>query len=350
MSSTLSVQEVDRRRLQPWLPQLDAWLLPGAFYGVQHTWPQLYRSDGGGRFFVITAGDELLSHCALRTVTVHGAAGAVRVNLLGSVVTSPEHRGQGLAGQVLGAALSATAADAAHTLLWAEQEGLYARRGFVPGRAEVALMLARRPRSHAATVRPATLADHAALFALHEQKPWRTARTATAMSGLLTTPGLQDVRARARRPGHRLCVHRQGRRPAGPLARTRRQRRGCRRTAARGDAPRRPARCGAAAARRTDCSCANCWARPWSAPASWPGRWCVRSLAKRWRRAGSTGSTRCSERRRQRDVVAMSNCCSPTSTSSNGPRHKKRGVRMPATVTVQRDASLRAALTTNSRS
>jgi GNAT superfamily N-acetyltransferase len=191
MSSTLSVQEVDRRRLQPWLPQLDAWLLPGAFYGVQHTWPQLYRSDGGGRFFVITAGDELLSHCAVRTVTVHGAAGAVRVNLLGSVVTSPEHRGQGLAGQVLGAALSATAADAAHTLLWAEQEGLYARRGFVPGRVEVALMLARRPRSHATTARPATLADHAMLFALHEQKPWRTARTATAMSGLLTTPGLQ---------------------------------------------------------------------------------------------------------------------------------------------------------------
>jgi GNAT superfamily N-acetyltransferase len=190
MTLALSVQEIDRRALQRWLPQLDAWLLPERFYGVQHTWPQLYRSDGGGRFFVIADREELLSHCAVRTVAVRGAGGVVAVNLLGSVATSPEFRGRGLAGQVLAAALEATATAAAHTLLWAESEGLYARVGFVGGAMESCLMLARRPRRGGAIVRAASIVDHGALFSLHEQKPWRVERTASAMSGLLTTPGL----------------------------------------------------------------------------------------------------------------------------------------------------------------
>jgi GNAT superfamily N-acetyltransferase len=190
MTLALAVQEIDRRALQRWLPQLDAWLLPQQFYGVQHTWPQLYRSDGGGRFFVLADGDELISHCAVRTVAVRGAGGIVAVNLLGSVVTSPEHRGRGLASQVLAAALGATAAAAPHTLLWAEREALYARAGFVGGTLESCLMLARRPRRGDACVRAATIADHGALFTLHQQKPWRVERTTVAMSGLLTTPGL----------------------------------------------------------------------------------------------------------------------------------------------------------------
>jgi GNAT superfamily N-acetyltransferase len=190
MTLAQAVREIDRRALQRWLPQLDAWLLPEQFYGVQHTWPQLYRSDGGGRFFVVTDGDELLSHCAVRTVAVRGAGGVVAVNLLGSVATSPEHRGRGLAGQVLAAALEATATAAAHTLLWAERDGLYGRVGFVPGATESCLLLARRPRHGGGVVRAATIVDHPALGALHDQKPWRVERTAVAMSGLLTTPGL----------------------------------------------------------------------------------------------------------------------------------------------------------------
>jgi GNAT superfamily N-acetyltransferase len=190
MTLTLAVREIDRRALQRWLPQLDAWLLPEQFYGVQHTWPQLYRSDGGGRFFVLADGEELLSHCAVRTVAVRGAGGVLAVNLLGSVATSPDHRGRGLAGQVLAAAIEATAAAAAHTLLWAEHEGLYTRVGFVGGATETCLMLARRPRRGGGVVRVAAIADHGALFSLHEHKPWRVERTAVAMSGLLTTPGL----------------------------------------------------------------------------------------------------------------------------------------------------------------
>lgn len=150
----VAIHEVSRIAMQRWLPQLDAWLLHGSIYSVQHTWPQLYRSDGGGRFFVATDGDRLLSHCAFRTVTLHHRHGTTPIHLLGSVATDPDLRGQGLATAVLGSALTAADATARHTLLWAERPELYARTGFAPGRPERCLTLLRRAaRSPATCVR-----------------------------------------------------------------------------------------------------------------------------------------------------------------------------------------------------
>lgn len=192
------VRQVDRQTVQQWLPLLDEWLLPDQFYGVQQTWPQLYRSDGEGLFFVLldpspAGGDRLLSHCACRLVTVHAANGPLRVCLLGSVATAPECRGQGHASRVLTAALATVESRCDAVLLWAERPDLYARHDFVAGREETCLVLARRPRRGGATVRLAEVGDHPAMFALHEQKPDRVQRSAHVMSGLLTTPGMTTV-------------------------------------------------------------------------------------------------------------------------------------------------------------
>ena len=188
-----AVQQIDRAAMQRWLPQLDAWLLDGHFYGAQHTWPQLYRSDGEGLFFVRLDGDDLVSHCACRIVTLHTANGPVRACLLGSVATDPDQRGRGHASEVLAAALAATGPFADLTLLWAERPELYARHGFVAGAPETCLVLARRPRPDLTGVRLAEPRDHATLHALHERKPWRVERSPFTMSGLLTTPGMSTV-------------------------------------------------------------------------------------------------------------------------------------------------------------
>jgi GNAT superfamily N-acetyltransferase len=187
------VQELGRDAIERWLPCLDAWLLPDAFYGVRQTWPILYRRDGHGRFFVITDGDRLLAHCATRDVVVHGENGPMPVCLLGSVATDPAHRGRGLASQVLAAALRAADEQTTATFLWAERGDLYARAGFRPGTTETCFVIARRPRANLTGVRIATIDDHAALLALHRDKPWRVDRCARAMSTLLTTPGMTTV-------------------------------------------------------------------------------------------------------------------------------------------------------------
>jgi GNAT superfamily N-acetyltransferase len=187
------VREVDRWTVQRWLPLLDRWLLDGRPYGVQHTWPQLYRSDGDGLFFVACDGERLLSHCACRVVTLHDADGPRRVALLGSVATDPEHRGRGHASAVLTAALDAVGPRCELVLLWAERPELYRRHGCGPGREETCLLLARRPRADVGGVRPATPADPGQLHALHRRKPMRIERSPGVMSGLLTTPGMTTL-------------------------------------------------------------------------------------------------------------------------------------------------------------
>ncbi|MBL8748160.1 MAG: GNAT family N-acetyltransferase [Planctomycetes bacterium] len=192
-----NVVRLDRAAMQHWLPKLDEWLLPGLFYGVQHTWPQLYRSDGDGMFFALfedsPEGERLVSHCACRVVTVETGRGSVRCALLGSVATDPARRGQGHANQVLAAALAACDERAGAVLLWAERPELYARHGFVAGRDETCLAVMRRPRRENVLVRHAEVRDHAALHALHERNPLRVVRSPSVMSGLLTTPGMTTV-------------------------------------------------------------------------------------------------------------------------------------------------------------
>ena len=184
------LRRLDRAAVQRFLPQLDRWLLPDALYGVQHTWPQLYRSDGDGRFLGLFAEDRLLSHCAWRLQHASTAAGRRRIALLGSVATDPAERGRGHASRLLRAAmLDARQGGAEAVLLWAERPELYARAGFRPGALEDVLLL-QPGTAPPAAVRLATIADHAALHALHERKPLRIARDLRTMSGLLTTPGL----------------------------------------------------------------------------------------------------------------------------------------------------------------
>jgi GNAT superfamily N-acetyltransferase len=197
-TAAVSLRRLDRAAVQPFLQQLGDWLLPDAYYGVHHTWPQLYRSDGDGRFLGMFAGDRLLSHCAFRCATVRTAAGTRPIALLGSVATDSAERGRGLASRLLAAAIDDCRAEGAEAvLLWAERPELYARAGFVPGAAEQCATLTRPCAADGdeggtvgGGVRLATIADHARLCALHARKPTGIVRSERAMSALLTTPGM----------------------------------------------------------------------------------------------------------------------------------------------------------------
>lgn len=185
------VCRLQRRQLQPWLPQLSRWLLPDAAYAIEHTWPQLYRSDGHGDFLAVFEDDVLVSHLAWREVTLHTEAGTCRAALLGSVATAPPLRGRGHATRLLQQAVAdCRGRRIDRVLLWAERPELYARIGFHTGDLEDCLLLARRPPADLHDVRLATVADHPRLYELHLAKPLRVERSPQEMSALLTTPGL----------------------------------------------------------------------------------------------------------------------------------------------------------------
>jgi predicted N-acetyltransferase YhbS len=188
---TLSLRRLDRAGIQPYLPQLTDWLLPGTIFGIQHTWPQLYRGDGRGCFHALFDGPRLVSHLAVRRVTLQGSAGPFRAALIGSVATAPGERGRGLAGRLLAEAMADCRRDGLDAaMLWAERPDLYQRAGFAAGRREHCAVIAAEAAVCEAPVRLATVADHAAIHALHEQKPMRVQRSPHESSGLLTTPGM----------------------------------------------------------------------------------------------------------------------------------------------------------------
>jgi GNAT superfamily N-acetyltransferase len=187
------VQQIGRDEVQQWLPLLNEWLLGDSVYSVQHTWPQLYRNDGHGAFFTMTDGDRLISHCACRLEQLHDGNQVQSVGLLGSVATAPDMRGQGLASQVIQAAVQFMEGNAESILLWAERPDLYQRADFYPTGNDTCLLLARRPTKQVDNVRLLDIRDHAALHALHEQKPRYISRSIQTMSTLLSTPGMTTV-------------------------------------------------------------------------------------------------------------------------------------------------------------
>lgn len=188
-----TIHRVDRVHVQQWLPLLDAWLLGGAVYGVQQTWPQLYRNDGAGQFFVMLDDDRLLSHCACRIETLRDGDEEQTVGLIGSVATAPDVRGLGFAGHVLSAAVESLANETETMLLWAERPELYERQGFGSTGYDRCLLLVRRPFGAPQGVRMLEITDHEACHQLHQQKPRRISRSIRTMSTLLTTPGMTTV-------------------------------------------------------------------------------------------------------------------------------------------------------------
>ena len=185
-----NVRRLERHEVRRFLPLLDQWLLPGAAYGVAHTWPQLYRGDGAGHFLAITDGERLLSHCAYREATLWDAGSERSIALLGSVATAPNARGRGLAGRVLRAALESLRGEVDAVLLWAERHGLYERLGFRPTGDDACLLINRPTQASSVHLRLASPSDFEALHALHHQKIRHVQRSKRAMSTMLTTPGM----------------------------------------------------------------------------------------------------------------------------------------------------------------
>ena len=122
VDTAVELRRLDRAAVQPFLPQLSAWLLPGAFYGVQHTWPQLYRSDGDGRFLALFAGERLVSHCAYRLVALRTDAGVRRVSKPGRRIYAGKSRRQRVLGG-MGIAIMSTSRGVV-TSRTAEAEGI----------------------------------------------------------------------------------------------------------------------------------------------------------------------------------------------------------------------------------
>ncbi len=120
---------------------------------------------------------ESLCSAVVRDVRGVSRLGAVALTLVGSLTTRPEHRGRGLASELLEAIV--TRAACAHrdaVWAWAAPRALFERAGFFPAGAQLEFPLGPDRGIFAAGIRPAEARDLVALADRHAQKPLRVDR------------------------------------------------------------------------------------------------------------------------------------------------------------------------------
>lgn len=126
------------------------------------------------------------------------SAGILPVAGLGSVVTRPDRRGEGLSGRLQTAVLAElTRQGVPLAVLWTDRPALYASRGFRPAgwewHADLSSADLTGCRVPGAVCRPYAPNDLAAVIGLYERHPWRTCREAGDHAALYGMPGTRGL-------------------------------------------------------------------------------------------------------------------------------------------------------------
>lgn len=160
-------------------------------------YPLVFDDDFPGRLVALGESGAVHSACAVlpREFLVDGLR--VRGGLIGSVVTDPAHRGQGLATRNLVAAEAELQSEGcAFALLWAEDPAFYLARGYCPVGAEEDFVLpahiarALPEPSGARRLRPE---DEGFVHALYAAHPTRLERTPAETAALLACPEMTTL-------------------------------------------------------------------------------------------------------------------------------------------------------------
>lgn len=121
---------------------LDSNLRSGVNWSIADEYPTTYSPDNLSNIRIIKSGENILSHAALKTEIVRTHLGLFKVAAIGGVVTSKEHRAQGLSGKILEHCLD-LAQKESHDLaiLWTSLFDHYRKLGFELAGTEVAIVI-----------------------------------------------------------------------------------------------------------------------------------------------------------------------------------------------------------------
>ncbi len=121
---------------------LDSNLRNDVKWSIADEYPTTYDLENLSNLRIIKDGDSVLSHAALKTEIVRTHFGLFRVAAIGGVVTSKEHRAQGLSGKILENCIT-LAQNEAHdiAILWTNLFDHYRKLGFELAGTEVAIVI-----------------------------------------------------------------------------------------------------------------------------------------------------------------------------------------------------------------
>lgn len=123
---------------------LDNNLRPKGEWSITSEYPIAFSEANRNNMRIITENDEVLAHAVVKPMIIKTPAGLFKIAGLGSVVTSTEHRNQGLSTKTIESCLDAAKAHGCDfAILWTDLYDFYRRIGFELGGSEVSAILDR---------------------------------------------------------------------------------------------------------------------------------------------------------------------------------------------------------------
>jgi predicted acetyltransferase len=110
---------------------LDAQLRPKEGWSIASEYPVAFSEANRNNIRIITEQDEVVAHAVIKPMIIKSPAGLFKVAGLGSVVTSTDHRNQGLSSKTIESCLEAARAHGCDfAILWTNIFDFYRRFGF----------------------------------------------------------------------------------------------------------------------------------------------------------------------------------------------------------------------------
>ncbi len=121
---------------------LNKHLRPESAWSITSEYPLALTELNRANIRVILGDNEVLSHAVLKPLYVRGPAGLIKAATIGSVVTSTQHRNQGLSQKILHDCLETSRALSCDiAVLWTNLHDFYRKMGFELAGTEVSIVL-----------------------------------------------------------------------------------------------------------------------------------------------------------------------------------------------------------------
>lgn len=123
---------------------LDSHLRPEQGWSITTEYPLAFTESNRNNIRIITEREQVLAHAVIRPMIIKAPAGLFKVAGLGSVVTSSEHRNQGLSTQTILSCLEAAESQGCDfAILWTNLYDFYRKMGFELAGSELSVLLDR---------------------------------------------------------------------------------------------------------------------------------------------------------------------------------------------------------------
>lgn len=121
---------------------LDSHLRPQESWSITSEYPLAFSESNRSNIRIITDQDQVLSHALIRPIITKSPLGLVKVAGIGSVVTSTEHRKQGLSSTIIESCLQAAKDQGCEfAILWTNLYEFYQKMGFELAGTEISVLL-----------------------------------------------------------------------------------------------------------------------------------------------------------------------------------------------------------------